>query len=219
MAEKAFIFANGDINDHPAIWEALKAHPDALIIAADGGAKAALHFGCAIDCVVGDMDSLSEDLLARLTAEGVKLIRYPAHKDETDLELALHYAVKTAGVSWIRLLAWSGGRLDHMLSNIYLLALPLLRGCDVAMLNDNEEVRLLAPGQHKINGVVGDTVSLIPLSDTVEGIVTEGLYYPLNGENLVLGPARGVSNVIDAADAGLSFETGLLLLTHQSEQR
>lgn len=219
MAEKAFIFANGEINDHPVIRATLKAHPDALIIAADGGAKAARYFGCAIDRVVGDMDSLSEDLQADLAAEGVILDRYPPQKDETDLELALHYAVRTAGVSWIRLLAWSGGRLDHMLSNIYLLALPLLQGCDVAMLNQNEVVRLLSPGKYRLNGIPGDTVSLIPLSDTVEGIVTKGLYYPLKGENLVLGPARGVSNVIDAEDAGLSFETGLLLITHHSEQR
>lgn len=219
VAKKAFIFANGEISDHPAIHAALAAHPDALIIAADGGAKVARYFGCKIDRVIGDMDSLSEELLTTLSAEGVILDRYPAEKDETDLELALRYAVLTEEIPWIRLIAWAGGRLDHTLSNIYLLALPYLRGCDVAMLNEDEEVRLLTPGEHRLNGSVGETVSLIPLSDTVEGIVTEGLFYPLKNEDLIIGPARGMSNVISAPEASLSFEKGLLLLTHHAGQR
>jgi thiamine pyrophosphokinase len=46
----------------------------------------------------------------------------------------------------------------------------------------------------------------------VTGVTTRGLRYPLRDEPLPAGPARGLSNVRDAADAGLTLRRGLLLV-------
>ena len=107
-----------------------------------------------------------------------------------------------------------GGRLDQILSNIYLLALPILEGRDVKLVAGKQAAWLARPGKTKINGAVGDTISLIPLKGTVRGVRTENLYYPLKDEDLYFGPARGVSNVMTAHRAAVSVREGVLLVVH-----
>ncbi len=204
------IFANGDVNDGPMVRCALSTAHDARIVAADGGARVARHFGLAIDILIGDMDSVDS---AQLAVHGVDVRRYPPEKDETDLELALMLAAEE-GAEWIRVIGGVGDRLDQTLANVYLLALPILASCDVRMVAGKQEVRLLRPGEHQMNGSVGDTVSLIPLGGAASGVQTENLRYPLRDETLEFGPARGISNVMQANSALIRLNDGMLLLVH-----
>ena len=68
--------------------------PTDLIIAADGGTRNALSVGVTPHVVIGDLDSLAEADRAQLERAGVPFIVYPTHKDYTDLELALRYALE-----------------------------------------------------------------------------------------------------------------------------
>lgn len=213
MTLRALVFANGDMNDGPRVRQALADAPDALVIAADGGARVAEAYERRVDLIVGDMDSVTDETLARLAAAGTEVERHPAQKDETDLELALTRAVER-GAGWIRIIGGLGGRLDQSLSNIYLLGLPALRGCDIALVAEGYEARLLLPGENVIHGAEGDTVSLLPLSGEAAGIRTDGLFYPLRDESLLFGPARGVSNVMTGPTARVTFTGGVLLLVH-----
>jgi thiamine pyrophosphokinase len=61
-------------------------------------------------------------------------------------------------------------------------------------------------------GAVDATVSLLPLGGDVTGITTDGLRYQLRGEPLLVGPARGLSNVRDRADARVTVARGRLLV-------
>jgi len=210
---KTLIFANGDPNDGPMVQRALEAAPDAWVIAADGGARQAAHYGRTVHTLIGDMDSLSETEIATLEASGVDVHRYPEEKNETDLELALIHAAQK-GASWIRILAAIGDRLDQTLSNVYLLALPVLRGLDVRLVAGKQEAWLLYPGEHVIHGVADDTLSLLPISGEAGGIRTENLYYPLRDETLTFGPARGISNVLLGQTARVWLADGVLLAVH-----
>ncbi len=210
---QALIFANGDINDGPLVRRALTAAADAYIIAADGGASAARHFDLMPDVVIGDMDSISEVLLAEAAAAGAQILRYPVAKNETDLELALLHAA-AQGIRWLRVIGAIGGRLDQTLSNVYLLALDALRDCDVRLVAGREEAMLLWPGSLEIDGAPGDTVSLLPISGVARGVRTEHLAYPLHGEDLLFGPARGVSNEMQAERARVHLREGALLVLH-----
>lgn len=210
---KALIFANGDPNDGRMVRRALAAAPDAWVIAADGGARLARHFARAVQVLVGDMDSLSADEVNRLADDGAEILRYPAEKNETDLELALKLAA-SRGARWLRVVGGVGDRLDQTLSNVYLLALPELKGCDARLVAGVQEAWLAYPGMTTIEGAPGDTVSLLPLNGTVSGVRTENLYYPLRDERLVFGPARGISNVMQAASAHVWLRDGILLIVH-----
>lgn len=210
---RALIFANGDLAPGPAVERVLAHAGDALRIAADGGAKHIEALGYWPDVVIGDMDSLTEADLERYQSGGAELIRYPAAKDENDLELALLYAAER-GADWIRLLAATGDRLDQTFANVLLLTLPALRGRDVRLVAGRQESWLLNPGEHALHGAVGDTLSLLPLGGDAGDVLTDGLVYPLRGETLRFGPARGISNVFAQEWAEVRFSSGLLLAVY-----
>jgi thiamine pyrophosphokinase len=186
---------------------------DALIIAADGGARLALACQCVPNLVIGDFDSLSPDELDGLRAMDATIKRYPAAKDETDLELAL-LASTTQGATWIRVLGAVGDRIDQTLANITLLTLPELAGRDVRLVAGRQSLWLIGPGDHPLDGAPGDTISLIPLDGDAEKVRTDGLQYPLRSETLHVGPARGVSNVIQRSPARVAFDAGRLVVVH-----
>lgn len=187
----------------------------AYVIAADGGALPLLQLGVLPQVVIGDMDSLDEAALERLTSSGTALHRFRRDKDETDLELALVYAA-AIGASVIDVIGALGGRWDHTLANVALLALPELQGRKVRLLADKQTLTLVRDAA-LIEGHVGDTVSLIPLAGAVHGITTRGLQYPLHNATLSFERARGVSNVLLAPPGEVRIGSGLLLLVHHDD--
>ncbi len=214
MTPTALIFANGAANDGSFVQQALKDCPNPTVIAADGGAHMAHdRFGLRPHIVIGDMDSASAELLAQLEAAGTEIVRYPAEKNETDLELALLWAAEH-GATTIRVIGALGRRIDQTFANVYLLAHPRLATCDVRFVAGEQQIWLARPGTHQISGKAGDTLSLIPMSAAVNDIETENLYYPLRNETLHVGPARGISNVLTQDNATVSFGSGILLFTH-----
>lgn len=185
------------------------------LVAADGGALPLLRLGRAPDIVIGDMDSLDDAALRELAARGAELRRFRRDKDETDLELALLYAA-AAGASAIDVIGALGGRWDHTLANVALLALPELAGRRVRLLADGQTL-LLVRDTAAIEGQRGDTVSLIPLAGPAHGITTRGLQYPLDDATLGFERARGISNVLLDPPGRVSLRAGLLLLVHHDD--
>ena len=118
------------------------------------------------------------------------------------------------GAACIYVLAALGGRPDQHLANVQLLTHPALAQADVRLLHENWQTFTIRTTA-RIYGQPNDLVSLLPMTERVTGIVTEGLYYPLRGETLRLGPARGVSNVLVGATAQISVEDGILLCMHE----
>jgi thiamine pyrophosphokinase len=187
---------------------------DALI-AADGGALPLLRLGRSPQLVVGDLDSLDAGSQAVLLAQGVELRRHPRAKDETDLELALLYAARS-GASSIDILGALGGRWDHTLANVALLALPELRGLRVRLLADDQELFVVRDST-AIDGRPGDTVSLLPLAPEARGVTTRGLLYPLDDATLRYEQARGISNVLIEPPGHVSLRDGLMLVVHHDD--
>ena len=204
---RAFIIANGQIHEGD-FYRSLVAPTD-LVICADGGASNARALGLQPQVVIGDLDSLDSNLQAQLEADGCQVLAYPARKDETDLELALRYAIER-GVDEILILGALGGRIDQTLANVLLLALPELRYVKAKILGGRQEVSLIRDAA-LIEGQVGDTFSLLPLTEEVTGIYTEGLEYALENATLYLGPSRGISNVLTSSQARVRIDRGLLL--------
>lgn len=184
-----------------------------LRVAADGGARYLLDLELLPHLAVGDFDSLAPAQLDLLERAGVEVQRHSAHKNETDLELALLQAIER-GATCIYVLAALGGRPDQHLANLQLLTHPALAAADVRMLHDRWELFAIRRSA-RIFGAPGDIVSLLPMTDEVSGIVTDGLYYPLRDESLSLGPARGVSNVLVGSEASISVRSGILLCMHE----
>lgn len=210
---RVIIFANGELPDREEARELLRS--DDMVIAADGGTRHALAVGVTPHVVIGDLDSLSASDRSRLEAAGSRIIPFPRRKDETDLELALHHAVRE-GATEIVILAALGGRLDQAVANLLLLTLPELRELDVRIVEGSQTAFLIHGGRDGrpptiVEGQPGDIVSLIPLGGDAVGVMAEGLEWPLDEDRLRFGPARGVSNVLTAEQARVRVRQGVLL--------
>ena len=208
------IFANGELDD-PA-WVLSWLDRPAAVIAADGGLRHLLPFSRRPDVLIGDLDSLPAGVAVADCA--VEVIRYPRDKDETDLELALLYAVERYPDREVIIIGGFGGRLDHTLANVFLLAHPRLLGRPIRFVNDRESAWLVSagvpPGKTRIDGRSGDTVSLLPLGGPARVLATTGLRWPLHDEPLYFGPARGVSNELIASVATVQLAEGTVLCVH-----
>jgi len=183
------------------------------VVGADGGGARAITLGWQPDLVVGDLDSLAPRDAERLARAGVPIQRWPADKDQSDLELALRAALgrSTAPVTIVG--ALGGPRLDHALAALWLLALPAARGRDVTVLDARSRVRLVrGPGALDLVGRPGDLVTLLPFGGPARGLRTTGLAFALDGETLAFGPSRGLSNVRVAERAAIAVEQGRLLI-------
>ncbi|MBT3389801.1 MAG: thiamine diphosphokinase [Chloroflexi bacterium] len=205
---RVIIFANGDFLLPQDIL------PGDVLIAADGGARHLMKLGLTPGWVIGDMDSLTAPECVALEDAGAKLITYPTRKDETDLELALHKA-RGFQPEEIVIYAALGARWDMTFANLLLLAHPALSEFNTRLIDGTQELRVLQSGQHmQIDGAPGDTLSLIPLRGDAVGVSTHGLEYALEGDTLIFGAARGVSNVLYDTRATITLRRGLLLVVH-----
>lgn len=208
---RAIIIAGGKTENHG--WRRW-VRTDDWIIGADGGAALALAWGLVPELVIGDMDSLPEQARAILEREGCHLIEHPRAKDKTDLELALTHAVEE-GAKEIVVLGALGGRLDHLLANVLLLALPSLAGVAVRIVEGDQQALILRGGEAvEIEGAEGDLVSLIPLGGNACGVASRGLVWGLDGDTLEFGSSRGVSNEMASGCFRVEVGEGLLLVVH-----
>jgi thiamine pyrophosphokinase len=210
---RAVIFANGILPNPAAAGRLLL--KDDFIIAADGGLRNALSLGAVPRLLIGDLDSISSGELEEAQKAGVEILRFPPEKDETDLELAVRYAVENRYQA-VRILGALGGRLDQTLGNIALLA-DTPPEVDIRLDDGLEEV-LLINSRAEIEGGPGDLISLIPWGMPAEGVATKGLRYPLRGETLRPHKTRGISNELLGWRATVILSKGTLIAVHSRKR-
>lgn len=211
---KAIIIANGKIIDYDYIKSLLIDElSNNYVIACDGGLCHCHLLDISPNCIVGDLDSVPSEILA--SYKQIPLLQFPPEKDFSDLELAIAHA-NEEGASSIEILAALGGRLDHQFANIHVLANSSVS----AVLRDETtfiQIIKATPNPTTLYKKDGNILTLLPLTSTAEGIVTEGLQYPLNNESLSVGYARGLSNLITDEYATISLKLGLLVAIQISE--
>ena len=202
MSLHAWVVAGGEPPEPRLLGEL--AHPQ-LVLAADSGADVALDLGLRVDVVVGDFDSVTP---AGAAAAGEQR-RFPTDKDATDLALALAEA-RNRGAESISVVGGSGGRLDHLLANVAVLAGEELVSVRVDALMGSARLWVVRR-RETIRGTVGDLVTLLAHGGPAVGVRTTGLRWALAGETLEAGSSRGVSNVLAATEATVSLESGVIV--------
>ncbi|HEV3486918.1 MAG TPA: thiamine diphosphokinase [Vicinamibacterales bacterium] len=214
----AIVVADGEARVGRALRDTLRAGSP-LVVAADGGALKAEQLGLRPDIVVGDGDSLPPDRASRLRGDGIEVRVHAVDKDESDTELAIREALLRGATSIVLTAALRGSRVEHSLANILLLTMPELDGVDAALVDGPSTVRVMGvsgPATLHITGARGDYVSLLALSERVEGVATSGLRFPLRDETLTQGPARGLSNELLETEASVTTRAGRLAVIHTS---
>jgi len=180
-----------------------------LVIAADSGLDLAEALNLDVDLVVGDMDSVSPAALHRAESRGTRIERHPAAKDETDLELAMSSAIAVGAIS-IHVIVGGGGRVDHAVANLMVLASPRWSDIPVSA-TVGESDMWVVHGRAELPLGPGDPLSILPIGGPAGGVVASGLQWPLDGETLSPWSARGVSNVVVSSPVVISLDSGVVL--------
>ena len=200
---KGCVVCNGDIRDYEHAKEQILECE--LVIAADGGANHLRTMGLIPNVLIGDMDSLRTPSWPE--KEKIEQICFPQDKDKSDAELAVELALER-GCDFVSLIGATGGRLDHMLGNVSLLAkfpgrIALVDGEETLVAVDSSE-KCVLQGQSRA------TVSLIPFP-LAKQVTTTGLRYSLMKQDLLPG-TKGISNSLEQSKGCVCVNGGLLLV-------
>lgn len=197
-----------------------------FVIAVDAGLETCEALGLCPDLLVGDFDTLGrERLLEYRERSGVTADVHEPEKDETDTELAFRDAL-AAGCVFVDMLGATGGRLDHELSNIQLLAQGRKRGLRVTIYDAFNKI-FLADAEldpqvvFEKEWLYGSYVSFLPVTEAVRGITLTGFKYPLKEKDISIleNPSLCISNEVMEETAVLTFRSGLLLCVESRDGR
>jgi len=210
MAKHVCIISGGRIDDPSFLKKSLDDIPAAIVVCADGGARHCTAADIVPAVILGDMDSADPATVDAFVKRGSVLRRFSPDKDETDTELALEHAFSLEPDS-ITIFGALGGRLDHTMANVSLLKAAAKRGITARIRDESCEVFVLT-ATCEIRGTVGETVSLLPLSERVTGITLTGFRYPLENAVMEIGTPYGISNRLEEPVGRITIDTGYLLV-------
>jgi thiamine pyrophosphokinase len=211
---RAAIFLNGS-PDSSELLRRVAGFAD-LIVAANGGTRYALEVGVVPDLVVGDMDSLGEELMLELDRLGASLERHPVRKDKMDGQLAV-LAARERGATAADLLCAVGGTLGALFSVPQILLAAERIGLRSTVVADRGRIFVVEAGSRTVQGDPQDSVSIFPLSGLATGVTLESMEYPLENASLEPGDTLGFHNELIGREASVSVEEGALLVVHETE--
>ena len=202
-----YIFGAGE----PSMPVAVPTRDEVLVIAADGGYRLAAEVFGAPDLLVGDFDSI--DALP----VGIPIVRHPAEKDDTDLALAAEEAI-ARGATELYIYSALGGRLDHTVANLQLLASLAARGIRATLFGaDGMAVTALTAGQCAAFTPRRGTFSVFAFGGRAEGVTLSGVKYSLSDATLTPDRPLGVSNEFVGVAASVTVGKGTILLFYSAK--
>lgn len=199
MIKKAAIILNGDVYNGCI--------NDNYIICVDGGYRICKEKNIVPDIIIGDLDSIDKDY-----DTNIKVVKFDKYKNETDGELAINYAVDT-GIKHVNIYGADGGRLDHVLGNFALVAMASTKGLK-AILKTNYGDVYYANSTFELNTKINDTISIVPFTESVHIISTEGLEWNLFDKEVQKTSTLGISNVAVQENVKINIIKGSAWIFH-----
>ena len=219
---RVLLVAGSPAPSSSALVSRLSAESD-LVLAVDRGADACREASVVPGAFCGDADTVSADGLTwvrdqarqREDEDEMPIRLFPPAKDDTDLSLgfscARELAAERGEALEVTVTCASAGRMDHALAVFGVLT----KNADLAprLVEDEFECRILAPVGATTwelgEGALGHHFSFVALAD--DTCVSEmGLRWELDHFRVDALRDRGISNVVDAADACVTCHEGVL---------
>lgn len=181
------------------------------MIAADGAADRLAEFGVEPLAVIGDMDSIR----APEDWRGGPVPYFEiSDQNSTDFEKCL---ISTEAPFYLAA-GFTGRRIDHMLAVFH--AMLGHRAKTIILIGEQDVIALLPPGRTVAFQVAKEArVSLFPLLPAT-GVVSTGLFWPVEGLAMAPGTQIGTSNIAVAERVEIAFDApGMLLFLERSYLR
>lgn len=174
MISDTIVLADGKFPEHEIPLGYLKSA--ARIICCDGSAEKLVLFGLQPFAIVGDMDTISEEMANRFAGR-----MYPdLSQDTNDLTKAVSWCIRM-GYNNLVIVGGTGKREDHTIGNISLLT-DYAEKINVRMITDTG-IFMPFLNSCKIQSNSGQQVSLFSIDPETE-VTSHGLRYPLNRKKI-----------------------------------
>ncbi|HEO0319991.1 TPA: thiamine diphosphokinase [Streptococcus agalactiae] len=173
---KIALFAGGDLTYFEYDFD--------YFVGIDRGSLFLLKNGLSLDMAVGDFDSITEDELLYIKHYCSNIVSANVEKNDTDTELALKTIFKEFPEAQVTVFGAFGGRIDHMMSNIFLPSDTDLEPfmSQIRLKDEQNIVTYLPSGKNQVSRIEGMSyVSFMPESESTLQI--SGAKYELNKSN------------------------------------
>ena len=182
-----------------------------FLIAADRGYEALRAAGIAPDLIMGDFDSLG------FTPEGENVLPHSPIKDDTDLLLAIRWAMERGWRRFVIYGALGGRRLDQTVASFQTLRFLADHGAKGRLVGDGWNVALLQNAALRFPSTASGWLSLFVSGEEARGVTLRGLKYELTDAALTCGMPLGVSNEFLGCEARIAVADGALFVLWQGE--
>ena len=182
-----------------------------FLIAADRGYDALRRAGIAPDLIMGDFDSLG------YTPEGENVLPHSPIKDDTDLLLAIRWAMERGWRRFVIYGALGGNRLDQTVASFQTLRFLADHGAKGRLVGDGWNVALLQNAALRFPPAASGWLSLFVSGEEARGVTLRGLKYELTDAALTCGMPLGVSNEFLGCEARIAVADGALFVLWQGD--
>lgn len=183
---------------------------DDFIIAADAGIRYLEQCGLTADLVIGDFDSL-KDIPAHPNTKELN-----PEKDETDMFAAVREGIK-AGYSVFHIYCGMGGRTDHTIANMQILAYLSQNGMQGFLFGKDIIITAITNREISFDKVPSGYISVFSYTEKSEGVYLQDLKYELHNAVLTNTFPLGVSNEFIRKESSISVSDGTLLIVFPKE--
>lgn len=215
MSKRAVIVSGGTLE-----IEVVKAQiqKNDFIIGVDRGVEFLDENKIEPNYIVGDFDSISEEVIRKYKAQTEIPIReFNPVKDASDTEIAVRLAMEL-GIEELIILGATGSRLDHVLANIQVLSMPFKKGINAYIIDGVNRIRLVdTEFCMKKSEAYGPYFSVFSLGGAVEELSIEGAKYPLKNHRLEPYDSLSVSNEFIREELKISYKSGTLIVIESKE--
>ncbi len=200
----AVVVANGALSWTPEL--VALARDATWLIAAAGGADHLARVGLRPRAVVGDLDSVATEVRAWL---GEACLVPRPDQDRTDLDKTLDYTFTELGAGPVTVLGALGGRVDHQLGNLGLLAAH--GRCEELVFLSPSSRLVAVAGTADLAAMPGETWSFWAFDPAVR-VSVDGVHWPLDHASLALHQRPSISNRATGERVTVSAEGGAVVV-------
>ncbi|HEM5553496.1 thiamine diphosphokinase [Streptococcus suis] len=192
--------------------------PADLYVGVDAGSLRLLENSLPLDWAIGDFDSVTSEELGRITDQAERFLQAPAEKDDTDLELALKEIFKAYPQAQVRIYGALGGRMDHMMANLFLAAEPDLAAFmeQIELVDSQNVVSFRPAGRHRLSPIAGmKYISFMPSDQS--RLTIRHAKYPLDASNYFFKKCYASNEFIDR-DIDIQLDQGYVVLIYSKDK-
>lgn len=210
---KQTVIVSGGALDEELTLNILRSEETEIIVGVDRGLGFLYDHKIKPDYIVGDFDSVQEEIVQYYRENtDVPIRAYNPVKDASDTEIAMRLCLGLRRRKII-LLGGTGNRMDHAWANVQILKIAADAGVEAVIMDPWNKIRLISGNTIlKKEEAYGKYFSLFPLGQTVVDFSISGAKYPLSHHTLTPWDSLCVSNEFAEDEVDITFPIGDVIL-------